>query len=126
MQIFEDQPSQVHFQLCLRTISCARLTMEHGVPPKCCLYRLTNAVTAAKINNCAALIKWACGAAGSALPWHGRGRRFDPDQVHQNSIKELEVASFDSRIDPGPAEPRLSASRLAGKVVGSTPTRSTN
>src|SRR5713226_8178926 len=28
---------------------------------------------------------WACGAAGSALPWHGRGRRFDPDQVHQNS-----------------------------------------
>ena len=26
--------------------------------------------------------KWACGAAGSALPWHGRGRRFDPDQVH--------------------------------------------
>src|SRR6266481_7866389 len=28
---------------------------------------------------------WACGAAGSALPWHGRGRRFDPDQVHQTS-----------------------------------------
>ena len=28
-------------------------------------------------------VKWACGAAGSALPWHGRGRRFDPDQVHQ-------------------------------------------
>src|SRR6185312_14989409 len=27
--------------------------------------------------------EWACGAAGSALPWHGRGRRFDPDQVHQ-------------------------------------------
>jgi hypothetical protein len=26
--------------------------------------------------------QWACGAAGSALPWHGRGRRFDPDQVH--------------------------------------------
>jgi putative endonuclease len=32
------------------------------------------------------LQKWACGAAGSALPWHGRGRRFDPDQVHQFSI----------------------------------------
>src|SRR5208283_1969024 len=29
------------------------------------------------------LRSWACGAAGSALPWHGRGRRFDPDQVHQ-------------------------------------------
>src|SRR4029077_8631499 len=28
-------------------------------------------------------VLWACGAAGSALPWHGRGRRFDPDQVHQ-------------------------------------------
>src|SRR5580698_10239712 len=26
---------------------------------------------------------WACGAAGSALRWHGRGHRFDPDQVHQ-------------------------------------------
>ena len=28
----------------------------------------------------------ACGTVaqfGSALPWHGRGRRFDPDQVHQ-------------------------------------------
>ena len=29
------------------------------------------------------LSTWACGAVGSALPWHGRGRRFDPDQVHQ-------------------------------------------
>ena len=27
--------------------------------------------------------EWACGAAGSALPWHGRGHRFDPGQVHQ-------------------------------------------
>ena len=32
----------------------------------------------------ASLSKWACGAAGSALPWHGRGHRFDPDQVHQS------------------------------------------
>jgi hypothetical protein len=31
------------------------------------------------------LCMWACGAAGSALPWHGRGHRFDPDQVHQIS-----------------------------------------
>jgi hypothetical protein len=31
------------------------------------------------------LQSWACGAAGSARPWHGRGRRFDPDQVHQIS-----------------------------------------
>jgi hypothetical protein len=36
---------------------------------------------------------WACGAAGSALPWHGRGHRFDPGQVHQSNsrrIKELQ------------------------------------
>ena len=30
---------------------------------------------------------WACGAAGSALPWHGRGHRFDPDQVHHRINK---------------------------------------
>ena len=30
-------------------------------------------------------VEWACGAVGSALPWHGRGRRFEPDQVHQVS-----------------------------------------
>jgi hypothetical protein len=28
--------------------------------------------------------KWACGAVGSALPWHGRGREFESHQVHQN------------------------------------------
>src|ERR1035437_1028523 len=27
---------------------------------------------------------WACGAVGSALPWHGRGREFESHQVHQN------------------------------------------
>ena len=26
---------------------------------------------------------WACGAVGSALPWHGRGRGFESLQVHQ-------------------------------------------
>ena len=26
---------------------------------------------------------WRSMVAGSALPWHGRGHRFDPDQVHQ-------------------------------------------
>jgi hypothetical protein len=34
---------------------------------------------------------WACGAAGSALPWHGRGRRFDPDQVH-HIFKHLQTS----------------------------------
>src|SRR6266496_5726265 len=38
--------------------------------------------------------KWACGAAGSALPWHGRGRRFDPDQVHQ-FFRPLADTSFE-------------------------------
>jgi hypothetical protein len=32
---------------------------------------------------------WACGAAGSALPWHGRGRRFDPDQVHHLNLSAI-------------------------------------
>jgi hypothetical protein len=27
---------------------------------------------------------WACGAVGSALPWHGRGREFESHQVHQS------------------------------------------
>src|ERR1019366_2993539 len=26
----------------------------------------------------------ACGAVGSALPWHGRGREFESHQVHHN------------------------------------------
>ena len=29
------------------------------------------------------LQSWVCGAAGSALPWHGRGRRFDPHRPYQ-------------------------------------------
>ena len=33
----------------------------------------------------------ACGAAGSALPWHGRGRRFDPDQVHQKFMPAVYI-----------------------------------
>src|SRR6185503_10927033 len=28
---------------------------------------------------------WACGAVGSALPWHGRGQGFESLQVHQNT-----------------------------------------
>src|SRR5215472_18180921 len=36
---------------------------------------------------------WACGAVGSALPWHGRGRRFDPDQVH-HIFNNLQIFSF--------------------------------
>ncbi len=31
---------------------------------------------------------WACGAVGSALPWHGRGREFESHQVHQNKAQQ--------------------------------------
>jgi len=37
------------------------------------------------------LQSWACGAAGSALPWHGRGRRF---LVHEQAIEENLYTSF--------------------------------
>src|ERR1019366_6776278 len=30
----------------------------------------------------------ACGAVGSALPWHGRGREFESHQVHQNKAQQ--------------------------------------
>ena len=46
---------------------------------------LTNQGSAATIKGLHLCDEWACGAAGSALPWHGRGHRFDPDQVHQLS-----------------------------------------
>jgi hypothetical protein len=41
---------------------------------------------------------WACGAAGSALPWHGRGHRFDPGQVHQ--INSLRIKELQSPVSP--------------------------
>src|ERR1700712_4930721 len=31
---------------------------------------------------------WACGAVGSALPWHGRGQGFESLQVHQKPVFE--------------------------------------
>ena len=31
------------------------------------------------------LVSWACGAVGSALPWHGRGQGFESLQVHHHS-----------------------------------------
>src|ERR1700679_3840105 len=44
---------------------------------------LTNQTPTETIRELHPCSMWACGAAGSALPWHGRGHRFDPDQVHQ-------------------------------------------
>jgi hypothetical protein len=37
--------------------------------------------------------QWACGAVGSALPWHGRGREFESHQVHQNKPCQLVTGS---------------------------------
>src|SRR5947209_9992661 len=31
---------------------------------------------------------WACGAVGSALPWHGRGQGFESLQVHQTVLNQ--------------------------------------
>ena len=56
-----------------------RLTLEKTAM----LLGLTNHRVCVRIDT--QILKRACGAAGSALPWHGRGRRFDPDQVHQFS-----------------------------------------
>ena len=46
---------------------------------------------------------WACGAAGSALPWHGRGHRFDPDQVHQLLVwsEQLLTLTRETSFAPG-------------------------
>ena len=48
--------------------------------------RLTNPALPETIGELHPRSTWACGAAGSALPWHGRGHRFDPDQVHQELL----------------------------------------
>src|SRR5258708_6101538 len=58
---------------------------------------------------------WACGAAGSALPWHGRGHRFDPDQVHQS------FQSFRSTSLPRPCRilvPNSKTTPLTGFASG--------
>src|SRR5271165_4654131 len=59
-------------------------------------------------------IRWACGAVGSALPWHGRGREFESHQVHQSVSSTYRpparqnVASgvqLESKMDAGPCLP---------------------
>src|SRR5260370_1841892 len=65
--------------------------------------------------------KWACGAAGSALPWHGRGRRFDPDQVHHFQL--LADTPLFSLVSFGVTVPEILL--LSLKTLGAIPTRST-
>src|SRR5271166_4840219 len=52
---------------------------------------LTNQPSVVTIGELHPCSTWACGAAGSALPWHGRGHRFDPDQVHQSTPLFLSI-----------------------------------
>ena len=52
---------------------------------------LTNRTLAETIGELHPCSMWACGAAGSALPWHGRGHRFDPDQVHQTTPSKSSI-----------------------------------
>src|SRR5437660_7461782 len=59
-----------------------------------------------------AVAKWACGAAGSALPWHGRGRRFDPDQVH-HLLKNLSTSDQSWALPAGWNRPSPHASRIS-------------
>src|SRR5687768_9618614 len=36
---------------------------------------------------------WGCSSIGRALEWHSRGRRFDPDQLHQLPNISLKTAA---------------------------------
>src|SRR5271167_4033796 len=57
------------------------------------------AVGAASPNAMMGLKSWACGAVGSALPWHGRGQGFESLQVHQIPFQSAFLradSSFDS------------------------------
>src|SRR5438132_14317888 len=42
----------------------------------------------------AVLREWACGAVGSALPWHGRGQGFESLQVHQLNVSIPQVPQW--------------------------------
>ena len=59
--------------------------------------------------------KWACGAAGSALPWHGRGRRFDPDQVH-HQINNFSEPTFQALVANWPEIAQTSAAVASSSV----------
>src|SRR5487761_2131598 len=67
--------------MCLRRLS--DFTNSQTISQACC--RSINPVYV----KLAVSLKWACGAVGSALPWHGRGRRFEPVRVHQSPNVQL-------------------------------------
>ena len=67
---------------------------------------------------------WACSSIGRALPWHGRGRRFDPDQVHSTQpqcfslkAKDAGVVAFTPRASSeGVADPLGSRVKQFSKI----------
>src|SRR5207302_6387067 len=51
----------------------------------------------------------ACGAVGSALPWHGRGREFESHQVHQKVSNTYRFSPTREGIDGVQMESKLDA-----------------
>ena len=52
--------------------------------------------------------KRACSSIGRALPWHGRGRRFEPDQVHfANPLRLSAIAEVTGDFAFQPSEAQL-------------------
>ncbi len=82
--------------------------------------RLTNQPQATTIEELSRQT-WACGAAGSALPWHGRGRRFDPDQVHQipssANLASGSLATFG--ISPAGSDARIRLKKKGSGAINS-------
>src|SRR5580698_3171122 len=72
---------------------------------------LTNQTPAETIRELHPCSVWACGAAGSALPWHGRGHRFDPGQVHQS------IQAFRSSSLPRPCRILVANSKTLPETV---------
>jgi hypothetical protein len=72
-------------------------------------------------------LSWACGAVGSALPWHGRGREFESHQVHQNIsnrwrfISPLQVRAGVQNIDASCGQLRSSQVLTVGWPTGFRP-----
>ena len=90
------EPTTVHKKLAIRVTSGAPagialhcdMSGEDLAPEKplsfACRFHLT--ITGGWARIIKSLSRGPVAQFGSALPWHGRGRRFDPDQVHQFSL----------------------------------------
>ncbi len=66
-----------------RRLRVIGLSLLHGIGRKACV-KVENVPASCKQGASPSFAsRWACGAVGSALPWHGRGREFESHQVHQ-------------------------------------------